>query len=132
MDYSVSTGTQTELDSVAVLEHITAPVNTVSEAIMLIGSLPEAQQLQTISDLFHNFLLLFHDVCIRPDFLELALNASRHLKQCNRSNIIYKLAKVIGTMRPDKLDSRLPAKRMPMGLLEYIANFYDAENYQKV
>ena len=51
---------------------------------------------------------------------------------CSHSNVIYKLAKAIGSMHPNGLDSRLPAKRMPMGLLEYIANFYNVENYQHV
>ena len=51
---------------------------------------------------------------------------------CGRSNVVYGLAKAIGTERADKSNSRLPAKRMPMGLLEHIVNFYNADSYTKV
>ena len=38
----------------------------------------------------------------------------------------------LGTERADKSDSRLPAKRMHMGLLEHMVNFYNADSYTKV
>ena len=37
------------------------------------------------------------------------------------------VAKAIQTKRADKSNSRLPAKRMPMGLLEHMDNFYNAD-----
>ena len=40
-----------------------------------------------------------------------------------RSNVLYKFAKGLGTMR-DESDSLLPVKRMPMGLIEHTSNFY--------
>jgi len=55
-----------------------------------------------------------------------------HLKENNRSNVLYKLAMVIGTMREDGSDSRLPVRKMPMGLVEYIGNFFAADNLQSV
>ena len=57
------------------------------------------------------------------DFLKLALLAMEHLKSCGRSNVIYNLAKALGTMRDDQTDSLLPAKGMPMGLVEHCVNF---------
>ena len=97
-----------------------------------IDRLPEIEQLEIISHSFHQFALKYYDVNTEFNFLELTLLATKHLSMRSRSNVIYKLAKAIGTMRPNGLDSRLPAKRMPMGLLEYIANFYNVENYQHV
>jgi len=40
------------------------------------------------------------------------------------------VAKGIGTMREDEKDSRFPTKRMPMGLVEYAADFYATDNLQ--
>ena len=66
------------------------------------------------------------------DFLVLTAKAMDYLKCNNRSNVLYKLAKGIGTMREDETDSRFPTKRMPMCLVEYAANFYAADNLQSV
>ena len=54
------------------------------------------------------------------------------LKRSERTNVLYKLAKGIGTPREDGSDSRLPTRRMPMGLVEHIANFFVAEEMCKV
>jgi hypothetical protein len=42
--------------------------------------------------------------------------------------VLYSLAKGIGTMREDQSDSKFSTKRMPLGLMEYIANFFVAQN----
>ena len=54
------------------------------------------------------------------------------LHQGGRTNILYNLTKGIGTLRPDKMDSRFPIKQMPMGLVEYVAEFFAVDNLQKV
>ena len=64
------------------------------------------------------------------DFLELAVAAMQHLKSCGRANVLYNFAKAIGTMREDKSDSLLPAKRMPMGLIEHCVNFFTSTHVQ--
>ena len=46
--------------------------------------------------------------------------------------MVYGVAKAIGTMRSDGSDSRLPARRMPMGMLEYMVKFYNLNTYMKV
>ena len=56
----------------------------------------------------------------------------RHLGEAGRSNITYSLAKAVGTMRPDRSDSLLPTKNMPMGLIVYAVNFFTASSIQKV
>ena len=70
--------------------------------------------------------------CIPSDFLQLCLHAMAHLKQCDRTNVIYLLAKALGTMRSDQSDSLLPAKRMPMGLIEYIVQFFTSSSAKQV
>ena len=45
---------------------------------------------------------------------------------------MYGVAKVVGRMRPDDSDSRLPAKRMPMDLLEHMLNFFNADSHSQV
>ena len=54
------------------------------------------------------------------------------LKAGNRSNVVYNLAKGIGTSRKDEVESRFPVGIMPMGLVEYTANFFVAEDSNSV
>lgn len=48
----------------------------------------------------------------------------QYLRESNRSNILYGLACGIGKKRVDGSDSVFPVTRMPMGLVEYIINFF--------
>lgn len=66
------------------------------------------------------------------DFIQLSIAAMEHLKDCKRSNVVYSLVKAIGTMRPGNADSLMPAKRMPMGLVEYLANFFSSSSLAQV
>ena len=47
-----------------------------------------------------------------------------HLRHSGRNNVLYQLAKDLGTMRADESDYRFSAKWMPMGLVEYVADFF--------
>ena len=70
-------------------------------------------------------------VNVPDDFLELAAAVMQHLKSCGRANVVYyNLATAIGTMREDLSDSLLPAKRMPMGLIEHCVNFFYSTRQQ--
>ena len=71
-------------------------------------------------------------ISVPDDFLVLAANAMVHLRHSGRSNVLYQLAKGLGTMRADESDSRFPAKWMPMGLVEYAADFFAADSLQSV
>lgn len=71
-------------------------------------------------------------IAVPGDFLVVAGTAMAHLAGNSRSNVLYSLAKGIGTMREDNSDSLFPVKRMPMGLVEYTANFFTAENLNQV
>lgn len=120
-----------------VQESTSTDVNTnmrpAMQAIQLLGRISEGEQLQIMVDWFSNFASCNYGVHINPDFLQLSLNASHYLKQCKRENVVYGVAKAVGRMCPDDSDSRLPAKRMPMGLLEHIIlNFFNADSYSQV
>ena len=71
-----------------------------------------------------------HDV--PSDFLRLAAMGMLNLRSAGRYNVIYLLAKAVGTMRVDDSDTLLPVKRMPMGLIEYVISFFTASSVQKV
>ena len=88
------------------------------------------RQLTTISDLYTSYVTSNSSVTIPADFLKLALSAMEHLKSCGRSNVLYSLAKALGTTRKDCSDSLLPAKRMPMGLIEHCVNFFCSSKHQ--
>ncbi len=91
-------------------------------------SLNPNQQLEVLSQLFSQV----SNIPVQSDFLELANNAMCHLKDNNRSNIIYLLAKCVGTKRSNGLNSLLPVKRMPMELIEYVVNFFTSSSLTEV
>ena len=77
-------------------------------------------------------MLSSYDITVPPDFLLLSSQAMRHLQSCERSNVVYGLAKGLGEIRQDHSDSRFPARRMPMGLIEYAVGFFNADVIQHV
>ena len=91
--------------------------------------------LQVLSQLFSQMLIRHYStpaLGMPDDFLELVASGVQHLHQEKRTNVIYSLAKAVGTMRVDGSDSLLPAKRMPMGLIEYAVSFFTVSSVQKV
>ena len=65
--------------------------------------------------------------CTVPD--DFLLYAARAMSQLSVSNT---LAKGFGCMRADRSDSLFPTNRMPMGLLEFMANFFVSSESRKV
>ena len=65
------------------------------------------------------------------DFLVYAGAAMVELAKSKRSNVLYNLAKGIGTKREDGTP-RFPTQQMPMGLVEYAADFFVAEDMNQV
>lgn len=91
------------------------------------------EQVAVLAELFAMYLRQHYNIQAVPsDFLELAARGMQHLCQKGRTNVIYSMAKVVGTMRSDGSDSLLPTARMPMGLNEYVVNFFAASSVQKV
>ena len=78
-------------------------------------------QLPLLSEFLSAYLLTVFKLSVPNDFWHLAANAMLQLANNGRTNILYNLAKAIGTLRQDKEDTRFPVKRMPMGLMEYTA-----------
>ena len=58
-----------------------------------------------------------------PNFIELAVKGTYHMKDGKCYTVIYPLAKSLETLRPDRSGSLIHTKRMPMGLIEYCVNF---------
>jgi len=95
-------------------------------------NLPPVQQLLVLSNLFCELLSNKYSVKVPSDFLKVAAEVMKHLHNCNRSYVIYLMARALGTARDDQSDSLLPAKRMPMGLIEHTVNFFNAEHVNEV
>ena len=88
-----------------------------------------------LSEMFDSFVSLCksaYGLEVPNDFITLAAKAMVHLKQSNRSNVLYNIAKGFGEMREDQSDSRFPTDRMPTRLLEYMAGFFAADEMRKV
>ena len=115
-------------ESVAVQTEALEP----STLIHLFSRLPVETHLQVLSRLFTSYVSAASSLTVPDDFLCHAAAAIVHLHENGRTNVLYNLAKGIGTFRPDKTDTRFPIKQMPMGLVEYIAQFFAADNLQKV
>lgn len=98
----------------------------------LISQLKGGAQLQILSALFSTVAQQELTISVPDDFLVLAAKAMERLQHSGRSNVLYKLAKGFGTMREDESDSRFPTRKMPMGLVEYTADFFVADNLQSV
>ena len=98
----------------------------------LLNQLPADVQFDVLSRLFSAVVKSRSQISVPDDFLVLAAKGMAHLQHCGRNNVLYQLAKGLGMMREDKSDSRFPTKRMPMGLLEYAADFFASDNLQSV
>ena len=97
--------------------------------------LPESERLPAVTKLLQIISatsLTDIAVTIPDDFLCLTLRAMSHLKKAGRSNVIYGLVRGLGQMRADGSDSKLPALRMPMGLLEYTISFHSSVTLNQV
>ena len=132
MDVSMCTGhvdasTQTE----SYLPAASRTLDSTHSIKSAVSQLDESARLEIISEMFSAYAHS-QGISVSNDFLQLFLQATHHLKNCNRINVVYGLAKVIGTMRLDKTDSLMPAKRMPMGLVEYLVQFFSAKTLTKV
>lgn len=65
------------------------------------------------------------------DFVSKSLIAMRHLQRNNKCNIMYGLAKDLGTFRSNG-ESLLNVHKMPFGLLAYNIMFFSAEHVYQV
>lgn len=98
-----------------------------------LARLPPDSQLEILSLIFSEVVGRHPSAPTIPqDFLKLVLRGMQQLHAGGRSNIIYNLAKALGTLRSDGATSLMPVHRMPVGLIEYAVNFFTASSVQKV
>ena len=86
-----------------------------------IAALSADEQLNLMSDLFSSHASSNYGLTVPPDFIKLSLQGMKHLEAGGRLN---GLAKGFGTKRPDGSDSCFPTTRMPIGLLQYMIQFF--------
>ena len=108
----------------------TDPVNLFILLDML-DLIPEESRLPVLSEIFSTFLSIKFALSVPKDFLCLSANAMVQLSEGGWTNVLYNLAKGMGTMKPDVKVSRFPITRMPMGLVEYTALFLQLIIYNR-
>ena len=78
--------------------------------------------LSTLYKLFSEHLSQFS--LIDPnDILDISASAMLLLSDGGQTNVLYNLSKGMSTLWPDQSDSRFFIKQIPLGLVEYIAQF---------
>lgn len=92
----------------------------------------EDKDLVVFSSSFSQHLWATKGIFLPDDYLLHSASAMVQLSNSNRSNVVYNLVKGIGSLRTDGSDSCFPCKRMPMGLLEYMADFFSSDSVQQV
>jgi len=98
----------------------------------ILNRLPTESQLPLLSEVFSVYMQNVFELLVPNDFLLLSATAMHQLSKNGRTNVLYNLAKGMVTLRQDKEDTRFPIKRMPMGLVEYTAQFFAFDNLQQV
>lgn len=80
-------------------------------------------QVSISSQWLTNYASEVYGLSIPSDFILLALDAMKHLQDAGRLSVVYDPVKGFGQRCPDGSDSYFPTKLMPMGLLQYMAQF---------
>lgn len=102
-------------------------VDTIATVMGRLEQLDGEQLLVVLGELFSK-VAEQQQVYVSTDFLPLSLNAMKQLSTCGRSNILYGLARGLGTKRADGNDSLFPSKKLITGLFEYCIQFFNAGN----
>ena len=84
-----------------------------------------------LSTLLCSHATTVHNVAVPKDFLNSLFVAAYNLKDARRSNIIFKLCRVLAG-QDNGGKSRIPLKRMAIGMLEHIINFYTVSSLEHV
>ena len=129
---SVSTHTCTSVHKETASASVQTDDMDIAALAHLFNALPVNDQMRVLSNLFSVHMLNSFGINVPDDFLSYAANAKFQLRHGQRTNVLYNLAKGIGTIRADNSDSRFPTKRIPMGLIEYTASFFACDDLHKV
>ena len=95
-------------------------------------TLTSNDQLEVLNELLSSHAAMQYNLIIPENYLQLSLKGMKHLEEVGKINVLYELAKGLGTMRDDKSDSNFPVSRMPMGMLQYMVHFFNAKPGQTV
>ena len=79
-----------------------------------------------LSDFFSYHCSTAHNANKPADYLHLSVCAMKNLEAKGKLNVLYELAKGFGTMRPDQLDTCFLMTRIPFGMVEYMAAFFNS------
>ena len=89
-----------------------------------------------LQSLFYQYMFLeFNEdlqPCVPSDFIALCSKGISVLHQNEKDNIIYYLAKGLGTPREDGTGPRLPIDRMPFGLLSYNIRYFALDKVNNI
>jgi hypothetical protein len=108
--------------------NITPTPTTITSIMEQFSSLTDEDKTTVLGTLFKSMIGDLSEA----DFIELSLKAMNRLHKYGHSNVLYKLASSLATMRSDNTDSRLPIHRMPFGLIEYVISFFYADSVEVV
>ena len=95
----------------------TLQTDVVSVCVQSLAPLGADVQLRVLAVLFCNFVSQNSHTSLPHDFLKLSMLAMERLKKASHKNVIYLLAKALGTTHHNGSYSLLPLSRMPLGLL---------------
>lgn len=90
------------------------------------------QQLSVLNEVLCYYARTSYGMDLPSDFVLLSILGMQNLQRAGKVNVIYELAKGLGVMRPGGKDSCFPTSRMPMGMLQYMVQFFNAKPGQNV
>ena len=103
-------------------------VSDITTQMLLLSSLiPEREQADAICKLMQG-LAVKSSLNVPDGYISDSLAAMQRLQHAGRSNILAQLAKAFGATRPDGIESLMPVNRMPVGLIEYVVNFFTSNS----
>ena len=97
--------------------------DSIAKVVKLFAMMSSRMRQGLLQSLFYQYMFLeFNEdlqPCVPSDFIALCCKGISVLHQNEKDNIIYYLAKGLGTPREDGTGPRLPIDRMSFGLLSY-------------
>lgn len=99
--------------------------DTIEDQLNSIVRLEPDELLGVISELFSTYCSKVK-LTVPDNFLAYSVQGMQQLNVAGRTNFLYSLAKGLGTMRSDGMDSMFPTKSLAAGLIEYCANFFNS------
>ncbi len=99
--------------------------DTLEDQLNSIVQLEPDDLLGVLSELFSTYCSKVK-LTVPDDFLTYSVRGMQQLSDAGRTNFLYSLAKGVGTMRSDGMDSMFPTKSVAAGLVEYCANFFNS------